>query len=287
MSKEVILSQGEWSMQQIELLKQTICKGANDQEFQVFLHVCKRTGLDPFQKQLYMVKRWDSQLKKETMTLQTGIDGYRLIADRTGKYAPGREPTFVYGEDGKLISATAYVKKLTADGTWHEVSATAFYSEYVQKTKEGVPTKFWRDMPHSQLAKCAEALALRKAFPADLSGVYTHEEMQQADNQAISVQAEEVEPMLSEKEIEQFYQEFNTDPELTKQYFGHLQRVKGWSEAKVIVNAMANIKTTRETYEKWKAKQKQGQMLEIPAGQDPRAVIVESAEGPSVFGEGK
>lgn len=165
----------------LDLLKNTICKGSNDEEFELFLHACQRTGLDPFMRQIYAVKRWDSQLKRESMTIQTGIDGYRLIAERTGRYSPGKEPTYQYDGNGNIVSATAYVKKQTSDGTWHEIASTAFFNEYCQKTKEGKPTRFWMQMAHTMLAKCAEALALRKAFPGDLSGLYTKEEMLQAD----------------------------------------------------------------------------------------------------------
>jgi hypothetical protein len=98
------------------------------------------------------------------------------------KYAPGREPSHTYDPKGKIATATSYVKKMTADGLWHEVAATAHYAEYVQTTKEGTPTKFWVQMPHVMLAKVAEALALRRAFPMELSGIYTHEEMAQADS---------------------------------------------------------------------------------------------------------
>lgn len=174
-----------------ELIKDMYFKGASNDEFMMFLHVCKRTGLDPAMRQIFPVKRWDSKLKKEVMTVQTGIDGYRLIAERTGRYAPGREPTYQY-DNGKVMSATAYVKKQTADGTWHEIAATAFFDEYCQKTKEGVPTSFWKNMAHNQLAKCAEALALRKAFPGDLSGIYTKEEMEQADVEDVTGQQDGV-----------------------------------------------------------------------------------------------
>lgn len=159
----------DFSEDKIKLLKQTVCKGASDNELQLFLHVCVKTGLDPFMRQIYSVPRGGQR------TIQTGIDGYRVIAERTGKYAPGREPTYNYDNKENLISATAYVKKQTQDGTWHEVSATAFWGEYK------VESPFWKKMPNNQLAKCAEALALRKAFPAELSGIYTKEEMDQAD----------------------------------------------------------------------------------------------------------
>lgn len=175
-----------YSNEEMDLLKTTLCKGCNNEQFKLFLKVCAYTGLNPFLKQIYPVVRdaWDkdSRQKIPTMTIQTSIDGYRLIADRTGKYCPGREATYTYNSQNELVSATAYIKKRTPDGTWHEISATAFYDEYVQQfedkeTKKMKPTKFWENMPHNQLAKCAESLALRKAFPADLSGIYTKEEM--------------------------------------------------------------------------------------------------------------
>ena len=164
-----------------QLVKDMYFKNASDTEFNTFLHICKRTGLDPIARQIYAILRWDSGLNKNVMTVQVGIDGYRLVAERTGKYCPGREPTFSYGPNGELVSATAYVKKLMSDGIWHEIGATAFYAEYVQTNKDGKPTKFWQKMAHSQTAKCAESLALRKAFPSELSTIYTTEEMEQAD----------------------------------------------------------------------------------------------------------
>lgn len=178
----------------VELLKRTICKGSDDNEFQLFLHACKRTGLDPFMRQIHAVKRYDGQSKREVMSIQTGIDGYRLIADRTRRYMPGRETTFQYGPDGQLTFATAYIKKRDDDGVWHEISATAYYSEYVATTRDGSPNKFWREKPHIMLGKCAEAICLRKAFPADLSGIYTAEEMEQASNTDV------VKPQLSEEQ---------------------------------------------------------------------------------------
>jgi len=167
--------------EKISLIKRMYCKNSTNDEFELFLHVCKRTGLDPTMRQIYPVKRWDSSQKKEIMTIQTGIDGYRLIAERTGKYSPGKDTEYGYDENGKLRWAKAFVKKMTPDGTWHEISATAFWDEYVQTTKDGVPTKFWSSKAHIMLGKCAEALALRKTFPAELSGLYTNEEMAAED----------------------------------------------------------------------------------------------------------
>lgn len=164
----------------LEIWSRTYMKGASPDEISLFANVCKRTGLSPEMKQIYPVPRWDSKLGKNVFSFQTSIDGFRLIAERTGRYAPGKQADYVYNDKNEVISATAYVKKCTQDGTWHEVAVTAFYDEYVQKTKDGNPTQFWDRMPHVMLAKCAESLALRKAFPAELSGLYTQEEMAQA-----------------------------------------------------------------------------------------------------------
>lgn len=172
---------GNMSAEQVKLVKDTVCRGATDNELALFLYTAKQTGLDPLRRQIHAVKRWDSGLNREVMSIQTGIDGYRLLAERTGHYAPGPEPTFKYDSDGKVISATAYVKKLVA-GQWFDVGATALYSEYVGRKKDGMPNQFWATKPHVMLGKCAEALALRRAFPDALAGVYSDEEMQQAEN---------------------------------------------------------------------------------------------------------
>jgi len=176
------------SREQIQLLKDTICKGATDEELRLFVEVCKRKNLDPFSKQIHPVRRWDSTLRRETMTFQTGIDGFRLVAQRSGEYAGQTTPRWC-GADGKWREiwldknppAGAIVGVYRA-GFKEAMFATATYSEFVQMTKEGAPNSMWRKMPANQLAKCAEALALRKAFPEELGGLYTAEEMGQADN---------------------------------------------------------------------------------------------------------
>lgn len=168
-----------------ELLKNTIARDLSNDEFELFCLVCRRTGLDPFMKQIYPVKRFDGKAQKSIMTIQTSIDGFRAIAERTCHYAPGKEATYTYNADKELVSATSYIKKMTPDGTWHEVAATAFFDEYCQRTKDGTPMQFWNKMPHVMLAKCAEALALRKAFPAIFSKIYSEEEMEQAANPSV------------------------------------------------------------------------------------------------------
>lgn len=159
----------------VQVLKTTICRGASDAELGLFVATCKHTGLDPFMRQIHAVFRNTNVGTKSNpdwqpvMTIQIGIDGYRLVADRTG-LTEGMDGPF-WSPDGK---------------DWYDFPDPAAQFAKVSIWRKGVPRAFttvcrldayaqdnhmWKDMGPEQLAKCAEALALRRAFPAEMAGL--------------------------------------------------------------------------------------------------------------------
>lgn len=177
----------------VALLRDTIANGAPALQFDLFVAVCNRTGLDPFAKQIWFIERGGK------WNWQTSIDGYRLIADRTGNYAGSDDPVFTeppgqapYDKGAHPFSATVTVWKIV-QGQRCPFTATVRWAEYNQPNS---PT--WNRMPYLMLSKCAESLALRKAFPAELSGLYTREEMMQADAPNVVYEGEVVDAETGE-----------------------------------------------------------------------------------------
>ncbi|MYR73030.1 MULTISPECIES: phage recombination protein Bet [unclassified Streptomyces] len=182
-----------WTDEQSAVLRQTgIDNDVTNAELASFLHLCQRTQLDPFSRQIYLIGRWDNRQKRKVFTPQTGIDGYRVIAHRViaeTRQTFGYEDTLWCDSNGQwrdvwLSAAAPAAAKVTVLRHGQRFSAVALYREYVQTDRHDNPTRMWANMGANQIAKCAEALALRKAFPHDLAGVYTAEEMAQADNPA-------------------------------------------------------------------------------------------------------
>lgn len=180
------------SPEQVNLLKTQICRGASDDELAYFVTVCGRTGLDPFVKQIHWVMRYDSKLGRDVGAVQIGIDGFRLIAQRSGKYAGQDTPQWC-AEDGvwrdvwfdEHPPAAARVAVYRTDVERPTVGI-ARWKSYVQTYKDKqtgarVPNSMWERMDAEQLAKCAEAQALRKAFPQDLANLYTTDELREIE----------------------------------------------------------------------------------------------------------
>lgn len=177
-----------YSAEERALLKSTIANGTTDLEFDLFVAVARRHGLDPFTRQIYAIPR--GQGDRRQLTIQTSIDGFRLLAQRSGKLRGIRGPWWcgndgewreVWLEDAAPQAAKVEVLHADYDGP---VAGIARWGAFVQTNANGAPNSMWSRMGDHMLAKCAEALALRRAFPAELSGIYTEDEMGQASNEA-------------------------------------------------------------------------------------------------------
>jgi phage recombination protein Bet len=186
------------SNESLQVLKKTVCADHSDDQVKLFLMYCQTKGLDPFAREVFSI------IRKGKQTFQTGIDGLRSMAEDTGQYdgcelywcAKDGKWVDVWLEDVSPYAAKAVVSRRDCAKPF---VAVAKWSEY--KPDEDW---MWRKMPSNQLAKCAEALALRKAFPRKLGGLYASEEMDQANNRAPSRAAvpDEAIPMPKEKPVD-------------------------------------------------------------------------------------
>ena len=156
--------------EQLALIKHTVAAGATDAELKLFLYDCERRGVHPLDRLIHFTKRGGRY------TPVVGIDYLRTRAADTGEMAGSDDA--VFDKDARTATVTVY--RLTR-GTRYAYSATARYDEYVPDAGPNLRgDTLWRKMPHVMLGKCAEALALRKAFPQQLAGLYVKEELEQA-----------------------------------------------------------------------------------------------------------
>jgi phage recombination protein Bet len=178
-----------FSKEQLELIKTQIAPEATNDELQLFLYTAKRSGLDPLARQIYCIHRSvklpNGQYGKK-MTVQTSIDGFRVIAERSGLYGGQGEPIFDYNPEGDPISCKISVFKFRGDVRYEAAVGVAFFSEYAQTDRNGNLTGLWASKKRIMLQKVAESLALRKAFAQDLSGLYISEEMPPAEETVVT-----------------------------------------------------------------------------------------------------
>lgn len=174
-TKAMLPAAVEYTDEQIGLMKRTICNGATNDELLLFIQQCQRTRLDPFTKQIYFIKD-----KNNKVNVMASIDGLRLIADRSGLYAGQTRPEWC-GKDGNWADVWLQDEPPAAarvgvykTGFVEPLYATARYRSYAPPQASQWST--WGKMPELMLAKVAESLALRKAFPNEMSGIYTAEE---------------------------------------------------------------------------------------------------------------
>ena len=196
----------DFTASQLKLIRNTIAKDTTPDEFNLFIQQCRLYGLNPIKKEIYILVFNKDKPKYRSTAIITGIDGYRVIAERTGNYRADEDaPRYEYDEKLKgdtnplgIVSATVSVWKYS-HGEWFRTTAIAYWDEYApvkdewangKKTGNKYLTGEWPVRPLGQIAKCGEALALRKAFPNDLGNIYTQDEIDRAqtiDGTAIEV----------------------------------------------------------------------------------------------------
>jgi phage recombination protein Bet len=218
-------AQPAYTDRQLALIKSAIAPGVDNDQLALFVEVARRTGLDPFSRQIYAVLRNSSEKQSngkwepvKKMVIQTGIDGYRAMAARTGELGGIDDATYDNDDADEPKRATVTVYRIvqgqrvpfTATARWKEYAV--YKDEYVNDKKTGnkILGDMWAKMPFLMLGKCAEALALRKAFPNEIHGVYTAEEMSQADSsdfQAAPVTVTEADRQLTTEDLRKYARE--------------------------------------------------------------------------------
>jgi len=163
--------------EQVKIARDTVAKGLDDNQFAVYLYNCQRQGVHPLDGLIVPVLRKDEDGTKK-LTFVTTVDLLRSRAAETDDYAGSDDPVFEYsagggGEPPRPIAATVTIWKFV-HGEKCAFTATARYDEYYPGEKQGF---MWRSKPHVMLGKCAEGLAIRKAFPKQLAGLYLEEEL--------------------------------------------------------------------------------------------------------------
>ncbi len=193
----------DYAPRQLELMRNTVARDCSSEEFNLFVAAARRAGLDPFRRQISAIVFSKGNAEKRRMAIITTIDGLRSIAGRSLRYRPDdQEPSFTYDAELKgptnplgidRVMVRVYIRDQSGN-EWHPVVGVAYWSEFAPVADEWVddertgkrkpsgrqyldPKSQWAKMPRLMLAKCAEAIAIRRAFPEDLSGLYEASEV--------------------------------------------------------------------------------------------------------------
>ncbi len=197
-SQDITVEPSDFGEEHKRIVRDAYAPTASPAEFEVLWLGAKSRGLDPVKKQIHFVKRYDNARECDVWSSQTSIDGFRAIADSTRLYDGQDEPEYEYDAKGLIILAR--VKAYRKDHGRPSVGV-ARWAEFAQFKRNGDPLYMWKKMPFHMLGKCAEAVALRKAFPERLSGLYIHEEMPQDDSdtppRTVDLRPREVAPMTT------------------------------------------------------------------------------------------
>lgn len=181
------------SQEQVRVLNEQMVnsKKLTLMEFEEFIMACERLQLDPTARQIYASVRMSNG--QRVLSIEPTVDGLRLVAERSGEYE-GQDGPYWCGKDGTWRDVwldTAHPEAARVGvyrkGFRQALYAVAKFREYAQVTREGKLSHMWAKMPDLMIAKVAEALALRRSFPKNLSGTYTREEMEQSGSVPIEI----------------------------------------------------------------------------------------------------
>ena len=247
-------NQKTWNDSQLAALRQLGVADATDGDLAVYLNYCQQTGMSPFAKQIYMIgrreKRGNDWIVKQT--IQMGIDGFRIIAQRSQEYQ-GQEDAQWCGPDGvwkdvwtdTVNPPFAARVGVNRKGFKKPLYAVALWSSYAVYYND-VLSPMWKKHGPGQLAKCAEALAVRKAFPMDLSGIYEPTEMESIDamesQSAFEAKQEPIQNMVRSEQVQEVLSYTEDEINLASTAFDNIEtfddrfKMKAWFEGQEILN---------------------------------------------------
>ena len=196
-----IQNHASFSTSQLQIIKSTVARDTNEQEFNLFMEACRSYGLDPFRKQIHAVVYNKDKADKRKMSIIVSRDGLRVLAHRCKDYRPASEPAqIIYDPDLKgptnpkgIVSATVRLWKQDSRGEWFPVIGEAYWDEFApvseawefsEEQRRRIPTGRmeldksgnWYRMPVVMITKCAESQALRAGWPETFGSIYTEEE---------------------------------------------------------------------------------------------------------------